>query len=202
MKNSSLLKDSRPEIFEVLDIVKNISEGINVLLLETSSKEKVWWKCKINKNHGYKMQVFEFLENPERKCGFCYKEQDKKFTLLNFLFRLFSTFFVFSVIKTAVTIPELFSETSAIKYRSHLGDSIENEQLNLMLSQYGIFNPNILVIIVYIIGGLSLSLMKIKMPIFSSEISKIKNQWSSILTAMLTIVFGVLVTMFSIWGAK
>lgn len=122
-------------------------------------------------------------------------ESSIKPRVMQFIFNFLATLFVLSVIKTAIYVPVIFSESSAIKYKNRYSLSTENAQVELILSPLGFLNPYLGVIFIYILFGVILNIIP------GDNLENLKKTWLSLLVNMLAVVFGIMVTMFSVWGS-
>lgn len=112
------------------------------------------------------------------------------------------TWFMFSVIRISIYIPQLFRESSAMKFDYGRGtegyiekySNASQRQVGLLFSEFGFFQFNMLSIPFFLITGIVL------FSIESHEVRKIKKIWLKVLSNSLAIA-GLLVTVFSVWRA-
>lgn len=108
-----------------------------------------------------------------------------------------TTFFLFSMVRMAILIPQIFKESSAILFdHEHQYGSSENRQMALFFSDVGLLNPFIWGIVLYIFYGLILFSTKST----NNSDHPFRRIWINMLNIS-TIMFGLLVTAFSVWKA-
>lgn len=113
------------------------------------------------------------------------------------IFTIVATFFVFTMVRLAVAIPQLFKESSAIAFDfSHRYQSNDQRQLALIFSDIGLLNPFVFSILIYLLYGIVLFSIKAK----EGNMLFITKMWINVLNISV-IVFGLLITAFSVWRA-